>query len=426
MTSATETVTAGRSRTTPHSFVSIKGYPDRLQLYLIDASPFWQVRVYSGGRYKRNTTGIARADKKEAEEFAKAFYEQVLTAEWQDKSLFPNSFGTMAKEYLASLERLVRQDRIQKRKYIEEKRKLTKDLIPFFGEEDIAEIKTRTIQRYLDEVLYERKLSISTIKKHLITLGHVLSYAKREEKLKHLPDMPKIDSKAKKQKPRGYFKEDEYRKLYRTAIRWGNKKETRRVKYGETERILYYTREFSDFIVFAANVFVRTSDLLPLKHRMVSITAQEIKGKTVEVLEISSPNPKTLYKVSVSMPRAAVVYRRLLERHKEEGLGVGSDDFIFYPEYENRQTALDNLSRLMHCMLTEIGLKRDAFDTDRTLYSLRHTALMYRFLYMEPADIYLIAKNALSSVEMMEKFYLSHSDTRTKIEQLISSRKNRG
>ena len=42
----------------------------------------------------------------------------------------------------------------------------------------------------------------------------------------------------------------------------------------------------------------------------------------------------------------------------------------------------------------------------RTSYSLRHTYICFRL--MEGADIYQIAKNCRTSVEMIEKYYASH------------------
>ena len=42
----------------------------------------------------------------------------------------------------------------------------------------------------------------------------------------------------------------------------------------------------------------------------------------------------------------------------------------------------------------------------RTAYSLRHTYICLRL--MEGADIYQIAKNCRTSVEMIEKYYASH------------------
>ena len=45
-------------------------------------------------------------------------------------------------------------------------------------------------------------------------------------------------------------------------------------------------------------------------------------------------------------------------------------------------------------------------ENPRTAYSLRHTYISFRL--MEGADIYQVAKNCRTSVEMIEKFYASH------------------
>jgi len=51
-------------------------------------------------------------------------------------------------------------------------------------------------------------------------------------------------------------------------------------------------------------------------------------------------------------------------------------------------------------------LKTDREGNERTAYSLRHTYISMRL--MEGADIYQVAKNCRTSVEMIEKYYASH------------------
>jgi hypothetical protein len=51
----------------------------------------------------------------------------------------------------------------------------------------------------------------------------------------------------------------------------------------------------------------------------------------------------------------------------------------------------------------------DRSGCPRTSYSLRHTSICLRL--MEGADIYQIAKNWRTSVEMIEKFYAAHIKT---------------
>jgi hypothetical protein len=57
---------------------------------------------------------------------------------------------------------------------------------------------------------------------------------------------------------------------------------------------------------------------------------------------------------------------------------------------------------MLNTILDEEGLKTDREGQPRTAYSLRHTYICLRL--MEGADIYQIAKNCRTSVEMIEKF----------------------
>jgi hypothetical protein len=61
---------------------------------------------------------------------------------------------------------------------------------------------------------------------------------------------------------------------------------------------------------------------------------------------------------------------------------------------------------LFNALLDEEELKKDREGLPRTAYSLRHTYICLRL--MEGADIYQIAKNCRTSVEMIEKFYAAH------------------
>ena len=61
---------------------------------------------------------------------------------------------------------------------------------------------------------------------------------------------------------------------------------------------------------------------------------------------------------------------------------------------------------LFKTILDEEELRVDREGRPRTAYSLRHTYICLRL--MEGADIYQIAKNCRTSVEMIEKYYASH------------------
>ena len=57
-------------------------------------------------------------------------------------------------------------------------------------------------------------------------------------------------------------------------------------------------------------------------------------------------------------------------------------------------------------MLRRANLKLDRDGNRRTAYSLRHSYICMRLI--EGADIYALAKNCRTSVEMIQKFYASH------------------
>jgi integrase len=65
---------------------------------------------------------------------------------------------------------------------------------------------------------------------------------------------------------------------------------------------------------------------------------------------------------------------------------------------------------LFNAILEEEKLRTDRDGRPRTAYSLRHTYICLRLL--EGADIYQIAKNCRTSVEMIEKYYAAHLKTK--------------
>ena len=51
------------------------------------------------------------------------------------------------------------------------------------------------------------------------------------------------------------------------------------------------------------------------------------------------------------------------------------------------------------------GLKSSAAGETRTLYSLRHSSIMFRLLFGRTVDTLTLARNARTSPEMIDRFY---------------------
>ena len=401
-----------KSRTTPYDIQSIPRYPDGLQIYRIPASSHWQCRFFIDNKYIRKSAKTE--DKAEAIKFAKELYENVRLSERLDLQKHPHTFAAAARRFLEYQSSQIEAGDIEPRNQYEDQKKLNKDVLPFFQTMDVSRITKQTIQEYLAS-LNDRHLSKSTRNKHVGIIRKVLKHASDSGVLKALPTFPTIGQNAN---PRGFFDSKEYKTLRETAKRYAG------VKYvghafvkGRSVRRLVFTDEFYDFLIFSVNVFVRISDIKMLQHKHIKI----IEKREINGLRIIPPSSKTVDRPSMSMEVALPVYRRLLERHKKLGLD-GPDDYVFYPKHKNRTYALNVIRRMFDHLLQQTNLKEDANGVARTLYSLRHTALMFRYLYGKKFDIYTLAQNALTSVGMLEKFYLSHGVSEKKLADLLKFR----
>lgn len=100
---------------------------------------------------------------------------------------------------------------------------------------------------------------------------------------------------------------------------------------------------------------------------------------------------------------AVAPYKRLRDHYPD----ATGEDYLFLPYYENRATAARVFARQFNKLMEETGLKMDTvLQTDRTIYSLRHTAICMRLVLSEgKVNIFTLAKNAGTSVNQIERFY---------------------
>jgi len=110
-------------------------------------------------------------------------------------------------------------------------------------------------------------------------------------------------------------------------------------------------------------------------------------------------------KYMTSTEHAAEHYREMLEERKAEGVGE-KDDYLFAPKSTSRDFALKSLSQQFMVVLEAADLKTDKDGKSRTLYSLRHTAIMTAV--RNGISIETIAANARTSPAMIDRFYASH------------------
>ena len=203
-----------KQRHIPYDIENIPRYPKALQIYRIPASPSYQVRLFSERKYIRRSTRTS--DKHEAVEFAKKFYDEIAIAKRLDFTVHTDTFAACAQHLLENQEAMMKRGERRERFGEEDKKKLDKDLLPFFGTMGVAKIGTLEISEYLNQLTESRKLSPSTLSKHLVVIRKVLNEAKTRNYISTLPIFPPVKMK---DNPRSWFSEKEYRILRDTARR---------------------------------------------------------------------------------------------------------------------------------------------------------------------------------------------------------------
>lgn len=174
--------------------------------------------------------------------------------------------------------------------------------------------------------------------------------------------------------------------------------------------------ELADWIAFMVNCFLRPSEWPYIRHRHVIVHRGEHPH-----LEITLLKGKTGQRIVWSMPSAVRIYDRIVARN-----GSDPDQFLFKPQYQNRDTAQQKMRQAFEALLDQTGLAYDRFGNKRVAYSLRHSALMFRLLKGDNVDLLALAKNAGTSIQMLERFYLSHLGPAMKLANLQSFKRRSG
>jgi len=299
-------------------------------------------------------------------------------------------------------------------------------LLPFFGELGVSKVSAGKLQDYRihrmtsrlepnphsrsNRPLVDKPPARSTLHNEIVTLRQVLKTAIRQGWLQYLPDLSAPYRTQGKIVHRPWFSPAEYKQLYEATRAYA------REPFHECHR--WNAEQVHDYVLFLANTGLRPDEAKNLQHRDVAIVEDEATGETILEIEVRGKRGVGYCK---SMPSAVRPYERLVgrakpvqvesrrekQRRRREGLPTYADEPppIEYPQATD-PVFPGNHVKLFNGVMARAKLKRDRDEKPRTAYSLRHTYICMRL--MEGADIYQIAKNCRTSVEMIEKFYAAH------------------
>ena len=408
-----------RHRTLPilASITPIANYPSKLRIFLTNASRYWQVRCYLKG--KTYTQSLKTTNKQAAISQAKQFF-HIKTAELYSGMIEVREdqkvrFEDLMPGVLQGLQARVKRGEFAAANIPIFLNRMHNSILPYFGQMAIEQINYQHLLDFVDK-LSNQDLSATTVHQHMVAIRKVFAHAHGSGIIKNVPKFPVIKIS---DKPRGSFSVTEYRDLVRLARqRIGEHvPEVFSKKYRSGREILeahgHINADLHWLIRFMVNGFMRPGDIKFLKHKHVTV----VRGKYI-YLRLNLPETKKHDKPIVTLQPAVFVYERLLAKQKAEGYGR-PDDYLFLPELQDRKWLLVAYGWQFMYLQSLAGIQANAANGQiRTIYSLRHTAMTFRLLYGGKIDLITLARNARTSVQMIERFYSSNLTAEMNIDLL--------
>lgn len=359
---------------------------NKVQLYMRPNSPHWQCSCSISGRQRRTTTkeeSLARA-----KDVARDWY-LGLMGKYRAGELKEGVSFRKASEYFVNEYEIITHGERNKEYAESHAMRLRVHLLPFFGDKVVADVTPGLVQDYRVHRMSSRldkktglpkRPSRTTLHHEIITLRHVLKTANRHGWLPYLPDLTAPYKASGKINHRAWFSPEEYKQLYKAT--------GERARNPLRERWRTACEDLHDYVLFMVNSGLRPDEVKRIQVRDVEVVTDGLNNERILHIAVRGKRGVGYCK---TMPGALMPFTRMKKRH-----GLTPTDLLF-PKIQRE---------LLNTLLGELGLKHDREGNPRTAYSLRHTYICFRL--MEGADIYQIAKNCRTSVEMIEKYYASH------------------
>ncbi|WP_340316175.1 site-specific integrase [Rhizorhabdus argentea] len=395
-----------------------------VQLYRRGDGRTWHCSASVDGRQRRATT--REQDLALAKQAAEDWYLDLRGKARAGMLISENTFAKAAELFLKEYAVITEGDRSER--WTEGHGiRLRVHLLPFFGALGLSQVTPGKVQEYRvhrmgsrDEINPHSKSNRppsgkpparSTLHNEIVTLRQVLKTAVRHGWLAYLPDLSPPYRTQGKVVHRPWFSPAEYKQLYEASRAYA-----REPFHGH---YAWNAEQVHDYILFLANTGLRPDEARNLEHRDVEIVEDDATGERILEIEVRGKRGVGYCK---SMAGAVRPYERLLarpkpgqhetrreaQRRRRAGLPEPEKLALVYPEPTDKVFPGNHVA-LLNGILDRAKLKVDRDGKRRTAYSLRHTYICMRL--MEGADIYQIAKNCRTSVEMIEKFYAAHIKT---------------
>lgn len=251
----------------------------------------------------------------------------------------------------------------------------------------------------------------ATINVELQMLRMVYSYAVKREYILagQVPPIPSLKSRAQDTR-RPHFAHGEWARVTNYLHHHYLKEIPASV--GNFQRLYEFYREQNKHLwLMLAHSMCRVGEMRQLRWGQIEFRKVRDPRRDNEHVErvILSVSGKTGRRHVICQPYAKVVIRRWQDICKQYGVTTSPSSFVFrHPHFTNKgqdyvDKPLDTTNQAFQVVLRRLGLEADVEGRKRSVYSIRHSAITWAL--QGNVNAVSVAKNAGTSLEMIQKFY---------------------
>lgn len=364
------------------------------------------------------------------DEATEAALEKYLQFEFKLKqglSLKRKTFKEITTEYLQAMRLKVDRNEIKYRKFHIQELYINRYFDDFFGEMAITDIQKKEIDQYREwrknywitgkgskerNITYvrggktiKRKIHASqkskiaastTVNSEETALRAIFKFAVMRGYVSS-NEVVQIKTERVKFNQRATFTENEYRKLLTVARRRIDETDASNRDRESHLRILLY-----NFILIAANCGTRTTELMHLRWKDIEWSAKDGAGNESIILSVSG---KAKSRDLVANDVCREYFNRIKDRHQKSAAKYGwiftaTDEYVFSDHLGRR---IKSLKGNFEALLKDSGLAKDKSGKKRSLSSFRIYYCTMRLLKGQNLDLYDLALQMGTSVELLQK-----------------------
>ncbi len=346
--------------------------------------PKWNVRLKLPDTKGYVVKSTRTADFDEGRRFAEDLFFKLEGKVRRGEVIRSPSFKKVAKEYLSQVDYILR-DRTDQYKGFQET-VIRLHLLPYFDNTPLDQISEDMMSEFVSSQFREHNLSNVTVRHHQTVMKKVFDFGRRKG---YIRDIPEIHKPKLVINNRSYYSKDEWRRLYTFMRDW--------IEHPNS-RIRRQRLYLQNYILILGNSGIRCgTETRNLKWADISST-KNLTGEERVVIRVKG---KTNLRDVVCNEGIERYFKRLYEQRTEE-IGApppATECVMVNPNGKPIQSFKKSFNSLME----QVGMSVDNRGNRRTPYSIRHTYITMRL--MEGVNVYQLASNAGTSIEMIENYY---------------------